>query len=320
MTLEIRVRVANHHKDEARGILPDIRRCDSSFCSLLAGLAYPTYDGVLVLANRAEEAIRGAIARSGGKPPSGAHLIEGLVGGGMIPLDPTGARVEIVVDYPGLVECGASREEIVYICAHEMAHCSLLRARSAIGLLEAPRSENPGAASLMRQLIEEYQAVVLGSSISAGASALSSEHSAATARYRSVGGQVYLGTIVESILDADDGGWAYLVGERDAGRLSSADVLNGTMVILNEIFVLLAHAQAFADTAATTTVLEVLPDGVIGGPLRGAWEQIAVTLAPFARLMDPSELAGQEARAVLAAEEALQGLLQALTAILMGAG
>jgi hypothetical protein len=97
MTLEIRVRVANHHKDEARGILPDIRRCDSSFCSLLAGLAYPTYDGVLVLANRAEEAIRGAIARSGGKPPSGAHLIEGLVGGGMIPLDPTGARVEIVV-------------------------------------------------------------------------------------------------------------------------------------------------------------------------------------------------------------------------------
>lgn len=311
MSLQIRVHVASDQKAAARALLTDIRRCDSHFNSLLEELSYPTYDGALVLSRQPGEAIRRALERSGRTPKVGTHRVEGMVGGRMVPLVPTGARVEIIVDYAGLVGEGASSEEITYICAHEMSHCAMLRARSSIGLLE-DHYEDPGAAHLVQQLVEEYEAVISGSAIATGVISLSAEHSAAIEGFNLVNAQVYIGPVVNTIRAADEG-WTDVVNECRSGNRSAAVAPNLAMSILSEVFVLLAHAQAFTDIAETAAPLDALPRGFVGDLVRRVWEKVAPTLRPFASLPGGDDLPGLEAHAVEIGVDALHELLRAMT-------
>lgn len=318
MTLEIRVHVATDQKATARALLTDIRRCDSFFNSLLVELGYRTYDGVLTLSARPRQAILRALERSGKTPRVGSHQVEGMVGGRMVPIDPAGARVEIIIDYAGLVAEGASPNEIMYICAHEMSHCALLRARSSVGLLE-DHHEDPGAAHLVQRMIEEYEAVVLGSATATGFQSLSAEHSAAIQDFGFVNSRVYVESVVDTMLAADEG-WTEVVDECRSGNRSPAETLDFAMAVLGEVFVLLAQAQAFADVAGTTAPLDTLPRGFLGELVRRVWAQVAPTLRPFASLPGSDELSELETHAIKTGVDALHDLLRAITLALTGEG
>lgn len=296
-----------------------------TLCGVADEAGYPTFDGQVILADHFTASVQNVIDRLEHGPPDYQFTTErlgGIVTAKCIPTNEDQTEFAVVFDKTlWISDDEISDALVVFFLAHELSHGLLGAALSASGALEGVRtSPHTGvecARAIARSSAHEFRADVIADVVLAEMSEVrpqdqrASESRPGTAH--DLFGDGHLSQLGDVLDDIVHPGWPQTVWRYRHGGIALRELSDHIIRTTDQLFALLAHAEATARSGDLDLPLAVYGEhpGVILY-LREAWEALLRLTTDPTMLPDFGDVCDYERRLSDEGGDAIQRMWEVL--------